>query len=57
LVPESGNPNSEKTITRAELRKWMAGPIEGQLLPEGEILRGQIGTKFEDGNECRNEGK
>jgi hypothetical protein len=35
----------------------MAEPIDGQLLPEGEVLQGQIATKFEDGNEWRNEGK
>jgi hypothetical protein len=57
LVPESGNPNSEEAITGTELGRWMAAPIDGQFLLESGIFQGQIAAKFEDGNECRNEGK
>ena|SRR5215813_470808 len=44
-----GKPNPEETISWAELWAWLAAHIDGQLLPEGEILQGQVTTKFEDG--------
>jgi hypothetical protein len=35
----------------------LAALVDGQLSPEGEILQGQVTTKFEDGNEFRNKGE
>jgi ribosomal protein L27 len=39
------------------VRKNNNKEVNGQLLAEGEMLQGQVATKFEDGNESRNEGK
>ena len=35
----------------------MAALIDGQLLPEGEVLQSQFLTEFEGGSERRKEGK
>jgi hypothetical protein len=57
LAPDFGELDPEETITQTELRSRMVAVINGQLLSEREVLQGQVSTKFEDGNECRNEGK
>ena len=57
LAPNLGKPNPEEAITGAQFRPRMAALINGQLLPEGEILQGKVATKFEDGNKYKNEGK
>ena len=57
LAPNLGKPNPEEAITGAELRPRMEALINGQLLPEGEILQGKVATKFDEGNEYRNGGK
>lgn len=48
LAPDFGEPDPAEAIWWMELRSRMAAPINGQLLPEGEILQGQITMKFED---------
>ena len=57
LAPDLGKPNPEEAISWTKLRPRMAALINGQLLSEGEILQGQVSTKFEDGNKYRNEGE
>jgi len=57
LAPNLRKPNPEEAISWTKLRSWIAALIYGQLMAEGEILQGQVATKFEDGNECRDEGK
>jgi hypothetical protein len=57
LAPDFGEPDPEEAISWAQSQSRMAVLINGQLLPEGEILQSQTLTVSECGGEYRDEGK
>lgn len=51
--PDSGQPDPQEAISRAQLRPGPRSPVHGQLLAKGQVLQGELTVAAEERQESK----